>query len=180
MTGSFRQALRALLAAPRLAAIAAGLALGLSATPAHADDPDYLTFGLGYFDFDDDDGAAEFRLEYRSNWKLWVFKPFSGLLVTSDSAVYPHAGLLFDLYFGNRLVLTPSFAVGYFSDGNGKELGADIEFQSRLELAYRFDNRSRLGLAVSHISNAGIDDVNPGANSVSMYYSVPFRVFTGR
>ena len=148
--------------------------------PAAADDPDFLTLGLGYFDYDDDDDAAEFRLEYRSDWDRWFVRPFSGVMVTTDSAVYGYAGILLDVFWGRRIVTTPSFAVGYYSDGNGKTLGSSIEFQSRLEIGYRFASRSRFGLAISHISNAGIDDTNPGANSISAYYSIPFGKILGR
>ena len=148
--------------------------------PAAADDPDFLTLGLGYFDYDDDDDAGAFRIEYRSDWDRLFVRPFSGLMVTTDSALYGYGGILLDIFWGRRIVTTPSFAVGYYSDGNGKDLGSSIEFQSRLEIAYRFAGRSRVGLAISHISNAGIDNTNPGANSVSAYYSIPFNVVLGR
>ena len=167
-----------LVIAVRAAVFAAALLIW--AQPATADDPDFLTLGLGYFDYDDDDDAAEFRLEYRSDWDRWFVRPFSGLLVTTDSGLFGYGGILLDVFWGKSIVTTPSFAVGYFSDGNGKDLGASIEFQSRLEIAYRFANRSRLGLAISHISNAGSEDRNPGANSISAYYSVPFDKILGR
>ena len=156
----------------RTAVLAAALLIW--AQPATADDPDFLTLGLGYFDYDDDDDAGEFRLEYRSDWDRWFVRPFSGVLVTTDSALYGYGGILLDLFRGKRIVTTPSFAVGYYSDGNGKNLGSSIELQSRFEIAYRFANRSRFGLAISHISNAGIDDTNPGTNSVTAYYAIPF------
>jgi len=160
--------------AARFAAIVA--ALMVWGQPALADGPDLLTLGLGYFDYDDDGGAAEFRIEYQSDRNLWFAHPFSGVLVTTDSSLYGYAGILLDLFWGKRIVTTPSFAVGYYTDGNGKDLGSSIEFQSRLKLAYRFTNGSGFGLAISHISNAGIDDDNPGANSFSAYYSIPFNV----
>ena len=150
------------------------VALALLTQPSLADDSDFLTLGLGYFDYDDDNGAAEFRLEYQSDWDRWFVRPFSGVMVTTDSSLYGYAGIRLDLFWGKRIVTTPSFAVGYYSDGNGKDLGSSIEFQSRLEIAYSFSNRSRFGLAISHISNAGIDDDNPGANSITAYYSIPF------
>ena len=155
-------------------------ALMMATQPAVADDPDFLTLGLGYYDYDDDQDAAEFRLEYRSDWDRWFVRPFSGVLVTTDSAVYGYGGILLDVFWGKSIVTTPSFAVGYYHDGDGKNLGAGIEFQSRLEIAYRFASRSRFGIAISHISNAGIEDRNPGANSVSAYYSIPFDKLLGR
>ncbi len=145
--------------------------------PARAGDPDFLSIGGGYFDWNrQKDPAAEFRLEYRSDMEFWVFKPFAGLMGTSDAAFYGYAGVLIDVYLGNRFVVTPSFAPGYYEKGNGYDLGHELEFRSQLEFAYRFDDRSRLGLAISHMSNASIADNNPGAESAILYYTVPVGV----
>ena len=157
---------------PALAILAAGL-FGLSALPARADDPAFLAFGAGYFDINDDKEAAEFRIEYRGGKKLWIFKPMVGGMATSDAAIYGYAGVNVDLFFGRRFVLTPNFAAGFYHDGDGKDLGHSAEFRSGLELAYRFDNRSRLGLAFHHISNASLDDNNPGTEILAIVYSLP-------
>jgi hypothetical protein len=153
--------------------IAAGLG---AAAPARADgdDPSFLVFGLGYYDVNkQNNSAADFRLEYRHGEKLWIFKPWVGVEGTSDGAFYGAAGILIDVYFGKRLVLTPSFGAGLYADGDGKELGHAVEFRSQIEIAYRFDNRARLGLAFSHISNASIGDKNPGVEILNVYYSLP-------
>ncbi len=34
-------------------------------------------------------------------------------------------------------------------------------------------NGSRLGLAFGHISNAGLDDDNPGTEILNLYYHIP-------
>ncbi len=71
-------------------------------------------------------------------------------------------------------MVTPSFGGGFYADGSGKKLGHEIEFRSQIELAYRFDNRSRLGVAFSHISNASIGgDKNPGVEVLNIYYALP-------
>ena len=57
---------------------------------------------------------------------------------------------------------------------NGKELGGTLEFRTGAELAWRFDDYSRLGLALHHISNASIYDSNPGTEMLVLTYSVPF------
>ncbi len=147
-----------------------------AAAPAHAegDDPSFLAVGLGYYDVNkQDDSAADFRLEYRHGEKLWIFKPWIGVEVTSDGAVYGAAGILIDVFFGTRVVLTPSFGAGLYANGGGKDLGHAIEFRSQIEIAYRFDDRSRLGVAFSHISNASIVDENPGVEILNIYYSLP-------
>jgi lipid A 3-O-deacylase len=152
--------------------IAAGL---MFSTPAMADDPDFLVVGGGWYDFNDDRDAFDFRAEYRSGYKaLGFLKPWAGIEVTSDQAFYGLVGVLTDLYFGRRWVLTPSFGAGLYADGNGKDLGHTIEFRSQLEFGYRFDDRSRISLAIGHISNASLGDNNPGTEIATIYYHIPF------
>lgn len=141
--------------------------------PARAEDPAFLAVSAGYYDINDDYDAFEGRVEYRHDRKFWIFKPFAGVMATSDEAVHGYAGVLVDIYFGRRWVLTPSFAPGVYRDGDGKDLGGTIQFRSQLELSYRFDDRSRLGLSVNHISNASIYDSNPGTESVAITYAIP-------
>ncbi|MFT5486144.1 MAG: lipid A 3-O-deacylase [Paracoccaceae bacterium] len=146
------------------------------ATPfsAAADDPDFLTFAVGAFDLvQDHDQAAEFRAEYRSDKKIWIVKPFIGVMGTTDSTFYGYGGFLVDVFFGKRWVLTPSLAAGYYDKGNGLDLGHELEFRSSIELSYRFDNRTRLGVSFYHLSNASISDVNPGTEVLSVVYSIP-------
>lgn len=142
---------------------------------AMADDPDYLVIGGGWYDFNDNEQAFDFRAEYRSDYKLLGFaKPWVGIEATSDQAAYGVGGILVDLYFGRRWVFTPSFGVGAYADGSGKDLGHMIEFRSQVEFGYRFDDRSRVSLAVSHISNASLGDINPGSEIATFYYHIPF------
>jgi hypothetical protein len=154
------------------------LVLGIStpAGPSNADDPSFLSIGAGYYDLLHDAGAAEFRIEYRSRYRWWLFKPFGGLTSTTNPAAFAYAGVLSDFYFGNRLVVSPSVAAGPYLRGAGKDLGHVFEIRSGLEIAYRFNDRSRLGLLFYHISNAGLgDDKNPGAEVLSLTYSIPLN-----
>ena len=154
------------------------LTTAVVAPSADADDPSFLSFGAGYYDFEDDDGALDLRAEFRSSYKfLGVVKPWIGVQVTSDIASFGVAGILVDLFFGRRVIVTPSFGVGLYSDGDGKDLGNTVQFRSQIEGGYRFDDRSRLTLALSHISNAGLGDDNPGANILSVYYHIPLTRF---
>lgn len=158
----------------RKGVLAAALAaMAFIAGPAQADDPKFLALSAGYYDINDDHDAFEGRIEYRHDKKFWIFKPFAGVMATSDEAVHGYAGVLVDIYFGRRWVLTPSFAPGLYRDGDGKDLGGTIQFRSQLEFSYRFDNRSRLGISVNHISNASIYDSNPGTESVAITYAIP-------
>ena len=160
------------------AAITGVLALLLATLPAAADDPSFLSVGVGWYDINDDQHAVDFRVEYRAKEKILGFiKPWVGVEVTSDIAAYGVAGVLTDIFFGRRIVLTPSFGVGVYADGDGKELGSALEFRLQIELGYRFDDRSRLALAFGHISNASIGDTNPGTEIATIYYHIPLNRF---
>lgn len=142
-------------------------------------DPSFIRFGAGYYDVNDDQGAGEFHMEYISGSKWWVFNPFMGLMATTDSAFYAYGGIRLDMFIGRRLVITPSFAPGLYTDGDGKDLGHPVEFRSAIEFAYRFDDRSRLGLSFYHLSNASLDENNPGTEVATLHYSYPFNRLFG-
>ena len=155
-------------------------ALGLLAllsprSDARAGEPDFLTMGVGVYDMFDDQTTAEFRVEYvfsEENKLLW-FTPFVGLTATAEGGTYGFAGIGIDIFFGKRFVITPNFAAGVYGNGDGKDLGHAIEFRSGANFAYRFDDYSRLGFAFHHISNAGLDERNPGEETLMLTYSIP-------
>lgn len=163
-----------------------GLLLGIAALfaavlPAAAEEPSFISFGAGYYDLFDNQSAGEARVEYRFSEanKVWIFTPFVGAMGTTDAATYGYAGIGIDVFFGKRWVATPNFAVGLYGNGDGKDLGYAVEFRSGLEVAYRFDDYSRLGVSFTHISNAGLDDRNPGVESLVVMYSIPFQKLFG-
>jgi len=160
--------------------VLSAMAFSLSVVSANAEDePAFIRFGAGYYDINDNEDAGEFHFEYISDSKWWVFTPMVGVMATTDSAAYVYAGIRLDLFLGRRWVLTPQFAPGLYEDGNGKDLGHVVEFRSAMELAYRFDDRSRLGLSIYHLSNASLDDNNPGTEVLTLHYSLPIKRLFG-
>ncbi len=147
---------------------------GVASVPVQAaDDPAYLTFSAGAFGVRKSDTlAAEFLVQYRSNYQLWFLKPHAGAMVTSDGSLYGFAGLLSDFHWGN-IVFTPSTAIGGYYAGDGIDLGHAAEFRSGLEVAYQFENKARIGVGVYHMSNLVFGDQNPGSESVTITYSYP-------
>ncbi len=150
-------------------------ALALVAGPAAAQDVSYLTTSAGIFDINDDKRAGEARMEWRSGTSYWHFKPLVGGMATTDGAFAAFAGVLIDIPLGSSgFILTPSFAPGLFTKGTGKDLGHAVEFRSQIEISYQFASQARLGLALSHMSNASLGKSNPGEESLVLTYSVPF------
>ncbi len=158
-----------------LAILLAFPAAGALPAPVFAEDPAFLTVGVGAFDFNrQKDQGVEFRLDYRSDYKLGIFKPFVTGAAISNGMTFFGAGVLVDVYFGRRFVVTPSFAPTWWrGKTNGLDLGHGLEFRSQIEFAYRYDDRSRLGLAISHSSNASLGDTNPGTETLMVNYSYP-------
>lgn len=172
-------------------AAALGLALLLAARPAAAqinlgpvtlgspNDPAHFALGAGAFDVltdskhKDSQTAGEFRGEYRFGDVLSIFSPFVGASITTRGGNYVYAGFGFDINVTPNWVLNPNFAVGNYGPGSGTKLGSSVEFRSGLEIDYRMWDQSRLGLAIQHMSNAGISQRNPGEESVTLIYAIP-------
>ena len=98
------------------------------------------------------------------NTFLGNLSPITGAMLTADSAAYFYTGVQAQYNFGS-LVVTPSFAPGYYNKGNGKDLGHALEFKSEVQLSLDLSKSSQLGFSYNHLSNASLGDKNPGANS---------------
>ena len=163
----------------------------LLALPARAQDkneePDAIVLGGGYYDVlraaknkADAQEAGLFNLEYHSNKKLWYFTPQMGVWGTNKGSAYVYAGVRLDVFIGNRVVFSPSFSPGLYHEGKGKDLGFIVEFRSSAELAYRFDDYSRVSLGIAHLSNASLGDKNPGVETLTLTYSIPLSNILGK
>ena len=67
-----------------------------------------------------------------------------------------------------------SSSAGIYNNGDGKDLGNDLQFKSEINLFYSLSRESRFGLGSHHISNAGLDSVNPGTNNYYLIYNRDF------
>jgi lipid A 3-O-deacylase len=132
-----------------------------------------LTVGLGAFDVSNS-ADAMMQAEYDPGVDWAGFRPQLGLFVTQRSSAYLFAGLGYPFQFAERWSLLPSVSAGYYHRGAGKDLGHDLEFYSQLRLSYALSANSAVGVAFAHISNAGLGDENPGANTAYVSYSANF------
>lgn len=151
-----------------------------AATSAAADEGykgDYLGFGVGYYDLFDDSDAASFELNYQYDDIYYGLRPMVGVIATTDEALYGFAGFKWDLPIGTYpVIISPSFAVGAYHHGDGKDLGHGLEFRSGIEVAYEFSEAgNRIGLQLSHLSNASIGGSNPGTEILQLNYALPIN-----
>ena len=155
----------------------------------------YDVYGIGIYDvkFDGSSSnyATDIRFERRFDNTLvdigpeednfFYLKPFAGIEVTTDSAIYVLGGIYLEDNLGKLLIgnqnkwnFTPSFGLGYYDDGDGKKLGNKLEFRTTLEISYQLKNDDRIGISLGHISNANIGNKNPGVEIISLSYQKPF------
>lgn len=142
-------------------------------------DPDYVTFSGGVFDVEHEkDREAEFSLEYRSDYQFWGIKPFVHASYITNDMTFLGAGLLVDIQLGDNWIVQPSIAPTWWRGKTDQlDLGYDLQFRSRIEIAYRFPDKSRFGISATHTSNASLGDTNPGIESMMVNISVPTSFF---
>ena len=153
----------------------AALAFAITASlNTHADT---IGFAVGSYDFDGPHSAADFRFDYVYDNSVLLdnLKPWLGAEATTDGSIWLGGGLLYDWQFADTWHLKPSLGAGYYSRGSSAiDLGHPIEFRSQVEIAKDLNAQNSLGLAVSHLSNADLDNVNPGVEVLSVYWHYKF------
>ncbi len=95
--------------------------------------------------------------------------------VNSREAVFVGAGLAWRWEGGSPFGLRAGVAPGYYDRGEGKDLGGHFQIESFVEATWRLGEAQRLGLRLAHLSNAGLDDANPGTEILGVTYSVRWR-----
>ena len=129
-----------------------------------------LNFFTGMFDWSDNKQKSGLIGIQHQNDALFIeggsgtFSPITGAFITANNAFYIYTGVQAEYQLGS-FVITPSFAPGYYGEGNGKDLGSPIEFKSEIQMSFDLSDTTHLGMSYNHISNASLGDKNPGANS---------------
>ena len=124
----------------------------------------------GMFDFSDGkQKAGVLGVQHQNeslfrNSLLGKLSPITGGFLTENSAAYLYTGIQAEYELG-FLTITPSFAPGYYHEGNGKDLGSPLEFKSEVQMTFDLSDTTHIGMSYNHISNASLGDKNPGANS---------------
>jgi len=137
--------------------------------------PSYIDLAVGAFDALRESAghqSAAARIELRWGEKLVFVGPAVGVMANADGGVFGYAGVYADIAYGH-FVVTPLAAAGAYQQGGSKDLGGTFQFRVGLGLAYEFQDRSRLGVRLDHISNASLHEHNPGEEELLLSYSIP-------
>ena len=129
-----------------------------------------LNLFTGMFDFSDTKQAAGiFGMQHQNDELfresfLGKLSPITGGFMTENNAFYIYSGAQAEYDLG-LFKITPSFAPGYYNEGNGKDLGYPLEFKTEVQMTFDIFDNTEFGMSYNHISNASLGTKNPGANS---------------
>jgi|TARA_B110000902_G_scaffold35948_1_gene38071 hypothetical protein len=155
------------------------LSLVLFFTPVNSETE--YSFYTGTFDTIDKEGDDEANLYgfehnnpvlFRDTF-VGKFSPITGGFVTDKSSIYLYTGVQAEYEIG-PLNVVPSFAPGYYEEGDGKDLGMALEFKSELKFSFDIFKDSKIGYSYSHISNNDWGDINPGVDNQVISFSKNF------
>ena len=156
-----------------------GLSISVYADELKSSDSHQFNFFSGVFDYSHEGKNSELFGIQHSNEDLFKdtflgkISPITGFMMTADSATYLYTGVQAEYEIG-KLNLTPSFSPGYYTTGDGKDLGSPLEFKTEVQLSLELLPGSKLGYSYNHVSNAGLGDKNPGANSYMFNFMKSF------
>lgn len=124
-------------------------------------------------------GDWQLGLEYR--WQPYEngVRPTIGFNFNADNSAYLYGGVYWDIEVGEiagqPVYFSPNFVAGAYHAGSRGKLGGTVEFRTGFELSYEFEDKSRVGIAFNHISNANIYQHNPGAETLLVSYQIPLN-----
>ncbi len=139
--------------------------------------PSHLSFRGGVFEIvrHNKHQTEEFGVEYRPSLNWYTLRPLMGFMFTVNGSTYLYGGVAFEWLAKKRVLFAPSFALGWYRPGGGKNLHFPLEFRSGFEMAWQFRSKARIGAQFYHISNASLGKKNPGEESLVFFISVPLN-----
>jgi|SRR5579862_3720408 len=141
------------------------------------DEHSYLELGAGVYDLVGNahrNETAAGTLEFRYGHKLFGIGPMAGIIQNIRGGGMFYAGFYSDFAIGPIIVMPEAGAGAWWHGGSSDEnLGGTWEFRLGVNIAYEFQNQSRLGIRLGHISNKDMYNKNPGDNDVMLTYAFP-------
>lgn len=145
--------------------------------------PNTSFFGLSVGMYDPITHAGKstaFNVEWQPGIKIaGTLQPLFGAMATTKGALLGYAGLGMPFNITDHVFLMPSLALGAYKDGADYNLGRSIVERAGAELAYQFDDKSRLGLNFDVLTNGeslhGVDRTE----MVLVTYTIPLNALAG-
>ena len=143
--------------------------------------PNTSFFGLsiGAYDVTHGRTGAAFNLEWQPGVHIvGVLQPLFGAFITTRGATMAYGGIGAPIHFGKHIFVMPSLAVGAYGHGGGYDIGQVLAFRTGAELAYEFEDKSRIGLDIAAIGSSVRRQDR--TEIISLVYTIPFNLFSGK
>lgn len=142
--------------------------------------PNTSFFGLsvGMYDpFSHGKQAASLNLEFQPGVQIaGILQPLFGALVTTNGALMGYGGVGIPFHIGTHYRLMPSVAVGAYHRGGGVDLHHALGFRVGTELAYVYDDNSRIGLNMHVLSSGASLGREDRTEVIGLAYTVPLEL----
>lgn len=141
----------------------------------------YMGLSIGYFDaHDGNNEAISFGAEWKPGIRIAkIFQPMLGGLFTTEGNLFGYAGVGVPMKLGDKVLLTPSVALGALGGGND-DLGQTLTYRIGGELAYLLDNGSRVGLSGQMITNGESMGSDDRIDVIALTYTIPLGPTEGK
>ena len=129
-------------------------------------------------------GAADIRLHDGLDWPYaidvtyrshplgaWRVAPAVGIELADGGARFYYVEAQRAFPINGRWSVVPALGLGFFQDGSDLDLGHDLQFRTALSFGYRLRPAWCVGVSFTHISNAGLEDSNPGTEEMAVWVS---------
>lgn len=133
-----------------------------------------LSFSAGQVMFQEDHISNEVFAKYDFGTSYGPFQPSAGLSVTDEGDAWIGLGASWTAQF-DPVYVQLSVMPGFYAQGDGPDLGHELEFRSGIELGFEARNGWRYGVIYDHRSNAELSSVNPGMETLQVRVTVPLR-----
>lgn len=133
--------------------------------------------GIGSDDVEQNERTVALAVEIRSG-PLLEFGPVAlaagaAAEVDLDADLWGGAGPVVALSIG-RWRIGGSAMPGFYAEGGGNDLGGSFQIRSQIFLDLAVTERSRIGIAYEHKSNASTNGENPGVETLLLTYGRSF------
>lgn len=143
---------------------------------APSDDTSRLSFQVAQIEFNEIKVGNEIYIGYDLGTAYGPFQPTFGASLSDMGDYWIGAGAKWTTqgFSAGPLFVEASLMPGYYGRGDGPDIGGSLQFRSALGVGYGFDNGMTVLAAYDHRSNADTQELNPGLETISLRFAIPF------
>jgi lipid A 3-O-deacylase len=146
--------------------------------------PDTSFFGLSVGLYNPLTHSGRTSTAFNAEWQpgvkiLGTLQPLFGAMATTRGALLGYAGVGIPINVTDHVFLMPSLSIGGYKSGGDYDLTRHIVERPGVELAYQFDDKSRLGLSFDVLTNGMSFQARDRTEMVSLTYTMPLNALAG-